>query len=205
MAMPRLLLVEGRDDEHVVYALRDAHGIPKTFDVARKGGYTELLESIPVELKASDRERLAVILDADENLPQRWQLLSYRLSQAGCAAVPKQPHPEGTILTVSPGVRFGVWLMPDNRLPGMLEDFVAFLVPESDGLLPRVDEFLDSIPDNLRRFRTAHRCKARIHSWLAIQEEPGRPLGQAITYRYLDAQQSVVEPFVRWLRAALID
>ena len=205
MAMPRLLLVEGRDDEHVVYALRDAHGIPKTFDVARKGGYTELLESIPVELKASDRERLAVILDADEKLQQRWEQLSYRLRQAGCAAVPRRPQPEGTILTVSPGLRFGVWLMPDNRLPGMLEDFLAFLVPEGDDLLPRVDRFLDGIPENLRRFPAPHRCKARIHSWLAIQEEPGRPLGQAITNRYLDAQQSVIEPFLKWIRTALVD
>jgi hypothetical protein len=199
------LLVEGRDDEHVVYALRDAHGIPKVFDVTVKEGYTQLLNSIPVELKASGRERLAVILDADEDLQKRWNQLSYFLLQAGCPGVPRHPQPEGTILSVSASLRFGVWLMPDNRLPGMLEDFVTFLVPEGDALLPRVDGFLDGIPEDVRPFPVAHRCKARIHSWLAVQEEPGRPLGQAITYHYLDAQQGVVDPFVQWIRRALVD
>jgi hypothetical protein len=71
VASRRVLLVEGRDDEHVVYALRDAHGIPKVFDVAAKQGRENLLDSIPVELKASDRERLAVILDADDDLESR--------------------------------------------------------------------------------------------------------------------------------------
>ncbi len=207
MGTPRLLLVEGPDDEHVVKAICKAHSIsvPDAFAIQQKQGCDQLLESIPVELKASDRERLAVILDANDSLAKRWDQLTYRLHEAGCAGIPKQPQPEGTVLTVSEELRFGVWLMPDNRLPGMLEDFLGFLVPQGDALLPRVDGFLDGIPEDIRPFPAAHRCKARIHSWLALQEEPGRPLGQAITYRYLDAQRSVVDPFVKWMRAALVD
>jgi len=207
VASPRLLLVEGPDDEHVVKAICKAHGIsvPDAFAIQQKQGCNQLLESIPVELKASDRERLAVILDANDSLQRRWDQLTYRLSHAGCPVIPKQPQPEGTVLTVSQGLRFGVWLMPDNCLPGMLEDFVTFLVPQGDALLPRVDGFLDGIPVNIRPFPAGRRSKARIHSWLAVQEEPGKPLGQAITYRYLDAQRSVVDPFVKWMRAALVD
>jgi hypothetical protein len=127
MASSRLLMVEGQDDEHVVYALCKAHNIPQLLDVKAKGGIQELLESIPVELKASKRERLAVIVDADDDLAARWSQLAGRLRQAGCAAVPEEPGVEGTIVQVSGNLLFGVWLMPDNRLAGMLEHFVDWL------------------------------------------------------------------------------
>jgi hypothetical protein len=205
MASSRLLMVEGSDDEHVVYALCGAHNIPRPFEVAKKWGVEQLLGSIPVELKASDRERLAVIVDADDDLAARWSQLAARLRQAGCAAVPEEPGSEGTIVRVSDNLLFGVWLMPDNRLAGMLEDFVAFLVPNGDPLLPRVDGFLAGITGELRRFPDAHECKARIHSWLAIQKGPGKPMGQAITARYLDPDCGQVRPFLNWLRAALVD
>ena len=33
------------------------------------------------------------------------------------------------------GPRFGVWIMPDNRFTGMLEDFLVQLVPNDSGHL----------------------------------------------------------------------
>lgn len=201
----RVLLVEGRDDEHVVYALRELHGIPAVFKVRDKHNDVQLLESIPVELKGSEIERLAVVLDADEAVERRWDQLKHQLHRAGGVPLPKKPDPFGTIVQIPDGPLFGVWLMPDNRLPGMLEDFLAFLVPKGDPLLPRVDGFLADIPTGIRPFSQTHLPKARIHSWLALQKEPGKPLGQAITYRYLDASCALVEPFVCWLRAALVD
>jgi hypothetical protein len=205
MTKNRLLLVEGRDDQHVIYALRDAHNIPDVFDVTGKDGIDPLLESIPVELKASDRERLAVIVDADENLSARWDQLRYRINKAVSLELPKEPSPEGTILQIPDGPRLGIWIMPDNQVSGLLEHFLAFLIPQGDSLLPLVDSFLASIPAALRRFSSGHSAKARIHSWLALQKEPGKPLGQAITYRYLEAKAEVVQPFLKWLRAALVD
>jgi hypothetical protein len=143
-------------------------------------------------------------LDADEGVEQRWDQLKYRLGKVLGAAVPRRPDPKGTLLRIPDGPLFGVWIMPDNRLPGMLENFLAFLVPNNDSLLPRVDGFLEEIK-TIRRFSESHLPKARIHCWLALQKEPGKPLGQAITARYLDASREVADPFVQWLRAALVD
>ena len=55
------------------------------------------------------------------------------------------------------------------------------------------------------RFGPERWPKARIHTWLAVQNEPGKPLGQAITARYLDGGAIAGAPFVAWLRAALVD
>ena len=201
----RLLLVEGSDDRHVIYALLKAHCVPQVFEVLQLEGVERLLDSVPQQLKAADRARLAVVLDADEDVEKRWRQLKGHLEREGHSNLPEAPSAEGTIVDLSTGVRFGVWLMPDNCLPGMLEDFVRLLVPAQDTLFPRVDGFLASIPEQERLFPEAHRPKAHVHTWLGIQKEPGKPLGQAITARYLDPHCPHVEPFLKWLRAALVD
>ncbi|HUY89915.1 MAG TPA: DUF3226 domain-containing protein [Pirellulales bacterium] len=199
----RFLLVEGLDDKHVMWALLKAHGVPETFRVEELGGVDELLTSVPLRLRiASDLERLAVILDADEDAQTRWHALRDRIRSIGFD-VPDHPKAEGTVVELSSGVRFGAWIMPNNEIPGMLESFLAFLVPENDDLLPTVDSFLSGIVRP--RFEESHLPKARIHSWLAVQKEPGKPLGQSITARYLDAGAPVIVPFLAWLRAALVD
>lgn len=201
----RLLLVEGSDDRHVIYALLKAHSVPQVFEVLQLEGVERLLDSVPQQLKAADRARLAVVLDADEDVGKRWRQLKGHLKREGHSNLPEAPSAEGTIVDLSTGVRFGVWLMPDNRLPGIIEDFVRFLIPSQDTLFPRVDAFLASIPQQERLFPEARRPKARVHTWLGIQEEPGKPLGQAITARYLDPHCPHVEPFLAWLRKALVD
>ncbi|MGH2495980.1 MAG: DUF3226 domain-containing protein [Ktedonobacteraceae bacterium] len=50
------------------------------------------------------------------------------------------------------------------------------------------------------RFRNAHESKARIHTWLAWQKEPGKPMGQAITARYLDADALHARQLIAWIR-----
>jgi hypothetical protein len=223
MAQKRLLLVEGPDDCHVIRAIARAHNIEcndgtrlenggfrvtwgsAEVEIQPVGGYTELLKVAPNQVAIGDREALAVVLDADENLATRWQALKDRLDRADYPGLPARPDPAGTIISYPHLPRFGVWLMPDNYLPGMLEDFVRFLVPARDTLWPRVDAFLTSLPEGERLFPEVRRPKARIHTWLGIQEEPGKPLGQAVTAHYLDPHCPHVEPFLKWLRAALVD
>jgi len=203
----RILLVEGKDDQHVVYAIRKSHAIPaEAFKVEPLEGDGNLLDAIPGKIKEPNVTRLAVVLDADEKgIDHRWDQLKQRLGQTfSPVALPKHPSPDGTHCFIPDGPFFSVWLMPDNRQPGMLEDFLAFLIPDGDELLPRVDGFLAGLP-RPRRFQDVHLPKARLHCWLALQDEPGRPFGTAITARYLHADREVVQPFVQWLRKALVD
>ena len=44
-----------------------------------------------------------------------------------------------------------------------------------------------------------YRSKALIHTWLAWQEDPGTPLGLAVTKRYLDGDHALAQQFVQWL------
>lgn len=205
----RLLLVEGKDDEHVVMHLCRANDVETTFDIEQPagGGIDHLLDQVPARLSEAGMERLAVIVDADVAARSRWEQLRDRLRRRGYHGIPDTPGEKGTILDLPAGagrIRLGIWIMPDNRLPGVLEDFLAFLIPEDDKMLPYVDEFLGGIPSEERLFTDIHLPKARIHSYLAVQKEPGKPLGLSITFRYLDAKQEVVQPFLDWLTDVLI-
>lgn len=91
--------------------------------------------------------------------------------------------------------------MPNNKLPGCLEDFLRFLVPDEDPLFAHVEHALDGIPPEQRRFDALKRPKAKIHTWLAWQAEPGKPFGQAISSRYLDPDLPMADVFARWLQS----
>ena len=93
----------------------------------------------------------------------------------------------------------GVWIMPDNMSPGMLEDYLRDLLPEGDALFERARRCLDEIPVEDRRFLAAHLSKALIHTWLAWQDDPGTPFGQAITKRYFDSDGPHVQGLLDWL------
>lgn len=152
---------------------------------------------------------MGVLIDADTDLESCWQAVRQRLIQAGYSDWPSQPDPEGTIASGPTGTllpRVGVWLMPDNQTPGILEDFLRFLVPAAgQELLLHAEHAIETIPLEERRFSDLKRSKALIHTWLAWQEEPGRPLGQAITARFLDSSAQEAERFANWLLRLFAD
>lgn len=203
MAAKKILLVEGTDDEHVVKHLCTHHGLPHIEEIAKLGGIENLVESFPVRLKESDVEAMGVLVDADTNIQTRWDSLRSRLITAGYPSVPNTPAAQGTIVAPPPDTllpRVGIWLMPNNQTNGILEDFLRFLVPMPNPLLEHAQESINTIPNVHRRFAAHDEPKALIHTWLAWQEEPGRPYGTAITTRYLDAGVPEAANFANWLR-----
>lgn len=204
MAVRRIILVEGVDDEHVIKHLCGTRGVPELDQVKSHGGIDRLLESFPVLLKASQEgDIVGVVVDADTDLASRWQSLRNHLIRLEYTA-PDDPLPGGTILeppaeTLLP--RVGIWIMPDNRRQGILEDFLRFLVPEDSLLFQHVLNSVTSIPENERRFTASVQPKATIHTWLAWQAEPGKSLGTAITARFLDPTVPQVDELVSWLTA----
>lgn len=91
--------------------------------------------------------------------------------------------------------------MPDNTLTGMLEDFASLLVPSGDVLWPMAERILQEVVTKERRFPEAHYSKARMHTWLAWQKKPGKPMGQAITAHYLDSSAPHAQQFISWVRS----
>lgn len=211
---PRQLLVEGEDDKHVIWALRDQYKISKELfsikspsDLASfqkenkdEGGKELLLKNLPRKLKESNLETLGVILDADEDLQATWEAVRNKLMGFGYQNIPKYPLPEGWIYSQPELPKIGVWLMPNNQLPGMLEDFVQYLIPENDLLFRKAEQIIQEIEtENLHKYKPSYRAKALIYTWLAWQKKPGKPMGQSITVRVFQADTAIAAKFVDWL------
>lgn len=214
------LLVEGRDEKFVIDHLCRRHNVDAStaFSIVNveafgevvqhgAGGIDRLLVEIETRVKAAAHgDRLAIIVDADDDLGSRWEQLRNRLiPEIEPSLVPSAPKPHGTIIDADDGVRtirVGIWIMPDNLASGMLEDFLAALVPpEQLPLLETVDDFLNAA----QAIAEFPRAKARIHAYLAVQPDPGKPLGLALTFRFLAADSPYAQPFVDWLKRTLIE
>ncbi len=207
------LLVEGPDDKNVVSHLLIRNGFTfKTNDriavqlignddsileIKDKGGFSNLITTLKQELAASDLSGLGIIVDADASLSDRWQNLRDGLRPCGYTSIPGLPSNAGTVIAGVDTAAVGVWIMPDNTLDGVLEDFVAGLVPDGDSLWPRAQQAVRDIPSDLRRCPAT--AKAEIHTWLAWQEEPGARLGSAINRQYLRSDTPTALTLVAWV------
>ncbi|EEZ39072.1 DUF3226 domain-containing protein [Photobacterium damselae] len=196
-----VVLTEGTNDCHVIVALCQAHSVPHEFGFYSCDSDNQAIQRFRLLLNGSDcPEKLAIVLDADApNLASRWNCLSKILTSKGYQ-VPETPTPEGTILTDDNLPRVGVWLMPDNTVDGMLEDFCMKLAAEAS--FGEVQTFLDSAKQSgLANYKDVHNSKALIHCYLATQDEPGSPLGLAITKKVLSPDQPSAHIFTNWLKS----
>lgn len=207
----RLLLVEGVDDEYVFVHLLQHHKLSDVCVVKKSGGDEPLRDDFRVRLKAQNETRLGVVIDADLDLEARWRSLRDLLIDAGYASVPLIPNAAGTVVRqTGKKTVVGIWVMPNNVLPGALEAFLQFLVPADDPLWEHAEASVATLPQpetGAAEWRkTANwRNKARLHTYLAWQEKPGTPFGQAITARYLTADADAVAPLMAWVQQLFTD
>jgi len=194
------LLVEGPDDAQIfVHLLRHYH-LTSYIAIEAKNGIEKLLDDIDVELDRSGLKRLGIVVDADTDIDARWQSLRNRFIQTGYSSIPLVPLAEGTIISQQGRPKVGIWLMPTNTLSGMLEDFISFLIPSNDVLWPLATNIVQQVVQTECRFPIVQVQKTNVHTWLAWQQEPGKPMGQAITKKYLDANAPHAQQIVKWLR-----
>jgi hypothetical protein len=196
----RQLLVEGSDDKWAVINLMAKHGY--NFDhndsvyIRECQGVSRLLELIPEVYKQSDLSSLGIIVDSDDFPVHRWTSIRNRLTSLGLE-VPVELPPSGSI--VADGNRkVGVWLMPNNEARGMLEDFLAYLVPDNDEVWAFADESTTKAQSLSSKLLFKDLPKAKMHTWLAWQKEPGKPIGTAISAGFLSGNSCEVDTSRNW-------
>jgi hypothetical protein len=192
------LLVEGNDDMHVLMSLCQKFSVAENFEIIDCKGIDKLFTQIPIRLKQSGFQTLGIIIDADIAISSRWTSLQSIFLKQGIL-LPNEIPNEGLILKAN-GFTIGIWIMPNNDQNGMLEDFITFLIPKEDKLLPFANKTLDAIEkENMNKYIPAHKSKALIHSWLSWQEDPGTPMGLAITKKFLTTQEEICQKLISWL------
>lgn len=200
------LLVEGKDDSAAIRHLMMRHQYDWADGkwVVDVGGFEQVIESLDVSAKTY--QRLGVVVDADTNLGSRWGSLVSALRNAGLT-LPSEPDSAGTVIAGrrGPNSLVGVWIMPNNVLTGALEDFLSTLVPSGDALWPYAEDCCKGALDKGAPITGSNFLKAKLHTWLAWKDEPGRPYGTAITASYLGADSEQASAFVEWFKRLFVN
>ena len=200
--------MEGKTDRGVIAGLMEANGVPwprppaSPVFIDARGSVDEILkpEVLKAELGASGLEALGVVVDANGNAADRWDDIR-TWCNGEFKDLPDRIPAEGLAVVRPGGPRFGVWIMPNNRFTGMLEDWLVGLIPEGSGpLYELARRCVSEAKRQNARFKPVHRTKAEIHTWLAWQDEPGLRLYDAVKHGVLDPKQPGSEPFVQWFK-----
>lgn len=203
----KTLLVEGECDKRIIPFLIEQSGTmwkqnntPIT-NIISLGGIENILQTdIKTFWQESDLTSLGLIVDADEFPLNRWNEVRNLCSKA----IPNIPQiiPNGGLIVEHDGKKFGIWIMPDNCLQGMIETFLGYLVPNQDENF--IWQLAQCVVAQAKKtgapFKTVHTDKAHIHTWLAWQDEPGRQLHEAIKFKLLDPSCAAAQNFVNWFR-----
>lgn len=220
---PYRLLVEGEDDQHVISNLLHEHNVdnwrldyqeqanvgPERIAISYKKGVDPLLGDLEAELRRPGQRCLGIVLDIDspsEDVPggvqSRWDSVLDRVRKTGAVLEElEEPDAGGTDFTVRQPERdldVGVWLMPDNHSGGTLEDFLIEMIPDDDEMLQQARHCLEDVPENYG-YRATDETKALVHTWLAWQSHPGKPMGGGVTAEFFDTDTDLAVRFVDWI------
>lgn len=201
-----ILRVEGKDDHHAIRHLLKRHGVdPLSVDI--KGAEEEdasdknkLLTGMKAEVMTSNDKAIGFVLDADGPPKDLWRSVRTRLKGTGLTLPDEIPEGGFVGYTVTFQARVGVWLMPDNRRSGAIEEFLQDLIAKGDALLQLAETSTTSAKGLGAAFPNTHRPKAVLHTWLAWQERPGVLYGTAIKARYFQHDSPAAIAFVDWFK-----
>jgi hypothetical protein len=206
---PKVLFVEGNQEIRIIPELMKRNGV--TWEVNNEPvvyirgneGYKSLVKPdvITTELNASGLSALGIIIDADNNPLGRWASIR-NASLHSIPDIPKLLPEEGLIHTTSEGIKFGIWIMPDNKTEGMLETFLAYLISsEKEELWQFAQEVTQEAKSKGAAFKDVHSDKANIYTWLAWQNPPGLQLHQSVMKKsILNPQHPNAQKFVTWFK-----
>lgn len=206
---PRKLLVEGKDDLRTLPELLELAGIdwgPKKENapvwIEDYDGIEELLEpgAIEAQLNASGTQAVGVVVDADTTPGAHWDRIR-RLLERRFPSLPEALPAEGLVHEQPGEPRIGVWIMPDNVAPGMLETMLLRIRHgASDDLRSHVRSSMQQACTLGAPLRPAHHDKGELHTWLAWQDPPGLQIHMAVKAKLLRPTDEVIAPFMQWFR-----
>jgi hypothetical protein len=224
----KILLVEGATDQRVIPWLMEHNGIeweknkePVNIKILNSNrdrenlslNHKQTIDTITTQLKESQLSALGLMLDNDYRPQDKWKsvknicekaIIKYYQDQYPERQIPQFPdqlEKDGLIIDLENNIKFGIWMMPDNQTEGMLETFLTYLISsENNETWLYAQETAIEARKKGASYKEFHQDKAKIHTWLAWQDEPGRQLHEAVKYKILDPQHPKGQAFVNWFK-----
>lgn len=213
-ATSHILLVEGKSDEAFYNEVFKKMEIRASVKVApprsfgahanNKEGVFKLLPTLLQQLTDGSLSRLAVVVDADF-------VTEHGLGFAGTLDrvtgilngygfnIVRRPGVSGFLFTHAEGFHdVGVWIMPNNRNDGMLEDWIQMVIdPTESSLFAQAVNACAAL--NAPKFKPIHKIKAHVATWLSWQTAPGRGMEYSIQEELVNWNSLQAKNLSNWL------
>jgi len=197
-----VLLLEGNDDCNIVNKFCKDNTIEKNFDFRNCGSDNQVLAELYALLLKDEDEApkikiIGVILDADDkDIDSRYKEIKGKVKNF-YKKLPKKIPENGLVHSEGKQPRLGVWIMPNNKDNGALEEFYLELADIDTDFIDKTIQQAEE--KNLTSFKPQHRNKAIMHTCFAWQNKPGMPLHAAINEITLDNNADIARDFKGWL------
>jgi hypothetical protein len=214
----RILLVEGLSDESFYSAIIKKFSLNASVVAAAPGslnggknsknGAINLLEGLLQDLFDGNRERIALVVDADwatfnqgfagfENTVKH---VVEKIKPLGYIEKHEVLKGGGLVFEHNDGLPpFGLWVMPNNNDQGALEDWIkTTIVSTEKALFNKAVSTVAALDD--KKFKPHQQSKAELATWLAWQKKPGEGLYYLLEADLLDSQSHELLRFVSWLK-----
>jgi hypothetical protein len=192
-----VLLLEGNDDCNIIKKFSKDNKIQSNFGFCNCKNDIQLLSKLDALLRESNQpEVIGVILDADNDINVRYQLIKNIVEDF--YTLPDNIPKDGLIHNENGLPKLGIWIMPNNKDNGALEEFYLELATDID--TDFINDVIKQATDkNLTSFKKQHKNKAIMHTYFAWQDKPGMPLYSAINKITLDNDKDIAKAFKKWL------
>lgn len=197
-----LLVHEGKADIHILRELRKYRSIEGFQSLnlkgqSNRGRYFKALAfsphfKTPVPDRAGPVRALAVVLDAESDMAGTFAGIRGALLNAGLPA----PDESGGI--AEGPLRVGVFLVPDNQSPGMIETLCLQSV-DADPAWACLDGYFQCVVDRGGALPT-NMDKARAQAFLSTRPKPDLPVGLAAEEGYWNFGHQAFTPLAQFLQ-----
>ena len=194
IAKPKLLLVEGRDEEEFFGALLRYLKISE-IEVRNYQGKTNFRRFLNVFANTpnfDEVQSIGIVRDADDSAISAFQSIQDTLRSLSL------PIPEKELSPATGSLRVAVFIMPGNAEGGALEDLCLRALTNDPAMqcvsefIQCIQQYLASAPDKI--------AKAKMHAFLASREDPELRLGEAAQRGYLPWSNEAFELIVEFVK-----
>ncbi len=197
--LDNILFTEGATDCRVIKKFCEDNNInDKNFGFCNCGRQSLVLNRVDGISRGSIGDRpnaVGIIIDADSSLSRCYKEVKQKLQKYD--NLPNEFPKAGLIIEKEYLPKLGIWIMPNNKDKGALEDFYLQLTDMNTDFIENIIKKAEC--KNLTSFKSQHRNKAIIQTYFAWQDKPGSPLKDSFNRVALDNNKDIAIAFKKWL------
>ncbi len=203
----RLIANERKNNAQFLRNITVEIATPTDFDKNERTNKNAVLNRLSIfvkQIKNSNINRLGIIIDMDSEgqNPFAHNIKLIENSLNGEFTLNQSDVSQGLFFENDDFNPIGFWLMPNNQDEGYLETWIENCITDKDGShFNTAKDFVNGF----NHIQPAGITKAKVYTWLAIQDKPRNDLRQVLNKNLIDNESTNYQNFKQWLTRTFAD